>query len=248
ETKIKSEDRSLPNVKPLETAERIVEVKKLVRELAETVGLQAQVTNRIWLGMISVAGAGVLPRPKASDPTVQVLTFAVPTAKFFISVFAALFVLIVAFSAAYAAQARAQELAQSYLESLPPDFGLPGFRTPRGFYDVLRLPTFNRIAPLPQLLSGKYQLGKCGPKIQRRLRGLKRVYYWVLKIPGAGVYFVFPGVALIILGIGAWGYSGGLLKVAILASGTVACVTLLQVLVNDLRSGRTAANTVAKDD
>lgn len=208
-------------------------IKQTIEDFAKTVTLQAQVTNRIWLGLISAALIGSL-----STPTKIFGASLRSDAVFYVVTFGVLFVLVIAFSAAYAEQSRAQELAHDYLDSLPRQVQLRGFGKPRNLYDSLRLPTFNRVAPLAQLLDGKHQFN-CDPaSASFRFRVAKVVYYGVLKLSSELVYFGSPGIALWYVGHLARVHSCMIgIGVVTYVASAIASITLTQVLINDFRSG-----------
>ena len=233
------------------TPEEIKDVKALVKEFAETVSLQARVTNQVWLGMISAAWVGVVatPAPAAESGCIQLFGLSLGNGpKFFAGVFGILFVLIFAFAAAYAAQSHAQELAQEYLdglEAMSSEIRLHGFGTLRTLYDTLRLPTFNRVAPLSQLLSGKHLIDYSPAARPSWLKTLQWMYYVVLKLASASVYFVVPGLALCYLG-NKIVFPGLHIKAVTRTLEIVAWAALLEVLINDLRSGYAASQKMWK--
>jgi hypothetical protein len=129
-----------------------------VKDLAEAVSTQAQVSNRTWLGLITVAVIALLPRiPEPKTPSELSLPFGfgnVDATFYYLILFGVLVVLTVAFVAAHAQQVRAGKLAQDFVSSIAlDDFAFAGMQ-PRELYDMLRTPSLNRVAPLAQLLRG----------------------------------------------------------------------------------------------
>jgi hypothetical protein len=193
-----------------------------VKEFATAVSTQAQVANRIWLGLMTVALIALLPRESASPGKLD-LPFSlgkVDGETFSVIVSSMLVVLTIAFSSAYAQQSRAHRSAQSFLDSISGDAKQYGGVYPRGWFDMLRLPTLNRVAPLPQ------SLGNIWPKFVRIC------YYLLLRLAAMAVFFGLPAYALFrerekTLPVGALWW-------IITVAAALAGFTLLQVLVSDL--------------
>jgi hypothetical protein len=181
------------------TIDGSAERRKQVKELAAAVSMQAQVTNRLWLTLITVAVVALLPESSATQKQadVSLLSFGkVDAATFHLMLFPVLIVLTIAFSAAYSQQVRAQTLAQSFLDSinsLPTGFG---GMYPRELFDMLRLPTLNRVAPLAQALRGPYQFHSRATECPGWLRAASTAYYVLHKLTSMIVYFGLPGFAL----------------------------------------------------
>ena len=98
--------------------------------------------------------------------------------------FALLVILTIAFAAAHAQQTRAQTLAQRRVDSLAGDWdanakGHPGEIHPRELFDMLRLPSVNRVAPLAQSLRGPYQFYATIDGCPGWLRIMSTAYYLV---------------------------------------------------------------------
>src|ERR1700680_2883174 len=103
----------------------IADRRAIVKELADAVSTQAQVTNRSWLGLITVSLFAVLPRVPTRDGNVP-LPFSlgeVSPVWFHGIVFVILIVMAIAFASAHAQQVRAQKLAQSVVDSFGEDLG-----------------------------------------------------------------------------------------------------------------------------
>ncbi len=168
-----------------------------IQEIATAVSTQAQVANRMWIGLVSVAAIAVLP--PVSDKTGEVpLPFGlgpVDAAEFYVIVFFMLVVLTIAFSAAHAQQLRAQKQAHSFINRMRTGTLLAGM-DPRDLFDMLRVPSLNRVSPLAQALKGKYQFyGEAAHcPILRRFGSV--VYYGLLKIISMPVYYGLPAFAL----------------------------------------------------
>ena len=67
---------------------------------------------------------------------------------------------------------------------------------PRELFDMSRVPSLNRVAPIAQSLRGKYQFFSTGKDCPRWRRILTVMYYVLLKLVALTVYFVLPGGAL----------------------------------------------------
>ncbi len=147
-----------------------------------------------------------------------------------------LVVLTIAFSSAYAQQFRAQLLAHSFLDTISKTRAGYIGADPREWFDMLRLPTFNRVAPLAQLARGPFQFFRDNARCPAWLRTITTVYYILLKFTAMLVYFGLPAYALFnaygkALSVGSWLW---LLRFAVV----LAMITLLQVFLGDLLSLR----------
>jgi hypothetical protein len=101
-------------------------------------------------------------------------------------------VLAIAFASAHAQQMRAQGLTQAALSSISTSHSANDLIHPREFYDMVRMPSLNRIAPLAQLVRGKYQYYKTSRKCPAWLRRVTVIYYAMLKLASLAVYFSLP--------------------------------------------------------
>jgi hypothetical protein len=93
---------------------------KRAKTFADAVSTQAQVANRSWFAMMTVALFAVLPREVGPLNTFN-LPFglgAVPVASFYLFVYPLMVILIIAFSSAHAQQITAQNEAQDFLNRL----------------------------------------------------------------------------------------------------------------------------------
>jgi hypothetical protein len=208
------------------------ERRALVAELAGAVSTQAKVANRAWLSLITAALFAVLPHASTSDNVSlpwnigEVSAIWFHTIAFFIVVVLAIF-----FAAAHAQQIRAQRLTQKIVDSLVDENKLNDAVHPRELYDMLRTPSLNRVAPLAQLLRGRYQFYLSASQCPGWLRLLSVVYYGIIKLVSLIVFYVLPVWAL-------WrAYAllsaTRLMGVAIAAVGIVAGIALLQVFLTD---------------
>src|SRR4051812_35063790 len=174
------------------------ERRKLIQELAGAVSTQAQVVNRMWLALMTVVLFGVLPRlpGKNGNVTMPFSLGEVDPAWFYSVVFALLVVLIIAFAAAHAQQVRAQKLAQAAVDSIILTQSIPDYVHPREWFDMCRLPSINRVAPLAQSIRGKYQFYTGKQDCPAWLRLISVAYYGLLKAAAMIVYFGLPLWAL----------------------------------------------------
>lgn len=210
--------------------------QKILKEFANGVSTQAQVTNRFWLGLVTVALVALLPRESTSAAQVT-LPFNLgkaDAATFSVMVFLFLVVLTIAFSSAYAQQFRAQALTQSFIESIPTKQTDHGGAHLREWFDMFRMPTFNRVAPLAQLARGRFQFYKNARECPGWVRFLTTGYYLVLKLTAMAVYFALPGYAL----FGAYRkiIIVGWLHWAFVVTGIFAFLTLVEVALADVIS------------
>lgn len=175
------------------------DIETQVKELAAAVSTQAQVSNRAWLGLMTLALVALLPRVEtggqAGNVTLPFGVGPVDAASFSIVLFWMLVVFTIAFSAAHAQQVRAQKLAQKKVDS----FGGGGAKLgihPRELFDMLRMPSVNRVAPLAQSIRGRHQFHDESSNCPPWLRVASAVYYALLKLPSLAVYFILPAWAL----------------------------------------------------
>jgi hypothetical protein len=175
------------------------EMRSLVRELAGAVSTQAQVANRAWIALMTVAFFAVLPRSpsKAGNLPLPFNLGEVDAAWFHVVAFSILVVLTITFAAAHAQQIRAQRLAQSFVDSLGCNHSSSNeLISLRELFDMWRAPSLNRIAPLAQLLRGRYQFQKGAAGCPTWLRFVTVVYYGLFKIASLAVFFGLPVWAL----------------------------------------------------
>lgn len=212
------------------------EQRALVKELADAVSTQAKVSNRFWIVLMTAALVALLPRVQQSNQAEQVaLPFQlgeVDPLSFHVVIFVILVTLTIAFASAHAQQVRAQKLAQRRLDLLAAFQSEVSGLHPRELFDILRLPSVNRVAPIAQYLRGKYQFFDAVPSCPRWLRTLSTWYYLLLKVVSLGIYFGLPALAL-------WhSYDRlpitGPLMWLLTGVGAIAAVTLLQVIVADI--------------
>ncbi|MFY9911934.1 MAG: hypothetical protein WCF22_16640 [Candidatus Sulfotelmatobacter sp.] len=210
------------------------ERRALVSELAGAVSTQAKVANRTWLSLITGALFAVLPRtqdPKNGNLSLPWNIGEVDPRWFHAIAFFILVVLAISFASAHAQQIRAQKLTQAVISSLGKVQDLGEAVHPRELYDMLRTPSLNRVAPLAQLLRGKYQFYASSGRCPEWLRMLSVLYYGIVKLVSFVVFYLLPIWALwraytLVALPGFW-------MTAVVASGSVAGVTLLQVLLTD---------------
>lgn len=226
-SKISPEDRQ-PVSKP---SDRLT----LVRELANAVSTQAQVVNRTWIALMTVALFGILPRsaPHDGDVSLPFNLGQVDPIWFHSVIFCILVVLVIAFASAHAQQVRAQMLAHTVVDSMLTTEAMQDEVHLREWFDMCRLASLTRVAPLAQLLRGKFQFFASTGNCPTWLRLLSVVYYVLLKLVSLLVYFGFPGWAL----WRAYQYistSSQLLWYLFVIGGSLAGLTLLHVSISDL--------------
>jgi hypothetical protein len=173
--------------------------RELVKDLAEAVSTQAEVANRTWLALITVAMVAIIHHPLKDTLKDIPLPFGLEGVSpfwFHGVVLSFLVVLAIAFAAAHSHQVRAQKLAHDIITSLGPALGPVCAVHPRDYFDMYRKPSLIRIASLAQSLRGKYQFFTTAAGLPNWRRQITVWLYWLWKIIGLGIYFVVPIVAL----------------------------------------------------
>jgi hypothetical protein len=166
-----------------------------VKELAAGVSVQTQVANRVWLALMTVALVAVLPRGTSKNPDLP-LPFGLGTVDstlFYPVAFFILVALAVAFAAAHAQLIRAGVRAQQMIDLLSKGSLEESRVDPRGMFDMGRIPSLNRVAPLAQLAIDQFSAitGQ-----QWWVRGLGVLYYLLLKFLSLLVYYGLPLLAV----------------------------------------------------
>lgn len=162
---------------------------KRAKDLADAVSAQAQIANRFWFSMTTVALFAVLPRDISNKHTIN-LPFGlgeVAVSAFYTIIYPLMIILVIAFSSTHAQQLSAQNLAQNTLNRMGHDKEKDGIDF-RIWFDMWRKPSLNRVAPLPLALGDAFPT--------RGMSHVIRLYYSILKVVALGIYFVFPLWAL----------------------------------------------------
>ncbi|MBI3636787.1 MAG: hypothetical protein HY216_11365 [Candidatus Rokubacteria bacterium] len=224
--------------------------RDIVKELAAAVSTQAQVSTRIWLALMTVVLVAVLPRVPVDGGrkgvSLPLGLGAIDPIWFDPFIFALLVILTIAFATAHAQETRAQELAQGRLDSLTKAWEANakkhvGEIHPRELFDMLRLPSVNRVAPLAQASRGRYQFYATSDHCPGWLRMASAAYYGLLKLTSLIVYLGVPAWAL-------WDVHNRMTldrapSLIAALGGTLAVVTLVQILLTD---GRYSLKTLRK--
>ena len=202
---------------------------ELIEKLAKAVSTQAESANRIWLGLVTVSIVGLLPQAPTNLPFGL---GSVEPSSFRLIVFLMIVVFAIAFSSAHAQHIRAQKLVHEFIDTLPAHgtgtFGMH----PRELFDMLRLPSLNRVAPLAQLLRGQYQFYRKPAPCPRWRKVVTTFYYILLRLISMIVYFGLPAFSLyhshnLVKAV-------GFLSLLIFIGGVFAAFTLLQMVVSEL--------------
>jgi hypothetical protein len=207
-------------------------IRDEIREHIAAVSTQAQLANRFWLGLMTIVVIVLLPKPTNLEFSIGFGKVSLAdAASFYLFLFLMLIVLTIGFSAAYAQNMRTQQHAQGFINNVASDPASHGWAHPREQLDMLRYPTLNRVAPLAQLLKGRYQFFPQESHCPFPLRLLAVVYYFLLKLTSMLVYFGLPVFAL-------WlAYKNtnppDALRWLLVSGGVLASLTLLQVFVTD---------------
>jgi hypothetical protein len=171
--------------------------RDLVKELAGAVSTQAEVANRMWLGLITVALFALIPHVPTNGTVALPFSLGdVSPVWFHGIVFSILVVLAVSFASAHTQQVRAQKLAHKVIDSLVNGTAANDLIHPREYFDMWRMPSLNRVASLPQALRGKYQFFVTSERLPTWLRLVTVTYYGLLKLVSWAVYFLLPIWAL----------------------------------------------------
>lgn len=213
------------------------EAVAFVKNLAEAVSTQARVANRAWIAMMGVALVALLPRvPRnGGDVNLPLGLGVVESDSYAVIAFLMLSILVIAFATAHAQQMRAQTLAQRAIDgldaTLPAGWGVH----PRELFDMCRMPSVNRVAPLAQLVRGAYQFHERHDECPKWRRMLSVAYYVSLKGVASMVFFLVPAAALwrthhLAVAVG----DGPLaLSIVMATSGLIAATALLHVAIVD---------------
>lgn len=211
------------------TQEKEEEYLKRAKTLADAVSTQAQVANKAWFAMMTVALFATLPREIGSTNTLK-LPFgldSVPASSFYLVAYPLMVILVIAFSSAHAQQIAAQNDAQDILNHLARGHGSQ--IQPRTWFDMWRKPSLNRVGPLPMSLKYIFPEG-----MNHKLgKVLVRFYYAVLKIVALAIYFVFPLYALWHVYLSRLGL-GATVNVY-LVGALLATLTLFQIFLLEIR-------------
>jgi hypothetical protein len=170
-----------------------------VRELSGAVSTQASVANRFWFALIIATLLVLIPHPSQTSvrPTVD-LPFQLGTVRadvFYQIAFPMLAVLLIAFCTAHVQVLRATTLAHRILDKMASSLSSPLDAHPRELFDMYRLPSLSRVAPLAQVARWKYQYYPEASSCPRWLKRLTAAYYLILKLAAILVYLVLPGWA-----------------------------------------------------
>jgi hypothetical protein len=172
--------------------------RALIKDLAGAVSRQSRVTNNTWIALTTVALFAIVPHTPSGEGNLT-LPFnlgEVAQTWFYGLVFSILVVLAIAFAAAHTQQVRTQKLAQRNIDSMLERGASTDLLHPREYFDMWRMPSLIRVAPLPQALRGRYQFYADSAGLPTWLRLATVTYYGLLKLVSWVVYFLFPMWAL----------------------------------------------------
>jgi hypothetical protein len=204
------------------------EKRVFIRDLASAASTHARVADRAWIAVITVAVASIFQTP--GKDVFLLFNFRVTdTTSFYTLSFGLLAVLLVAFSAAHAQQVRVIQLALTQVTSVPCGDELISSRE---LFDMFHEPSVVRVAPLAQILRGKFQFSTTVRDCPPCLRRATAAYYAVLKASASVIYFGLPAYALFIaynnLQISGWRFC-----IASFA-GALSGVAIMQVLIAEM--------------
>jgi hypothetical protein len=210
------------------------EQSALIKDLASAVSTQAQVANRLWLTLMTVALFALYHKagPASTAGEIPLLPgwLAVQPADLYPVLLLILAVLCVAFASAHAQQVRAQKLARKQMRHLrSTESGV----NPAELFDMLCQPSVIRVAPLAQSLRQKYQFHDTADGCPEWLRYTSGAYYVVLKISAIAIYFLLPLWALLSVTTRIYEMVSWIMLIPALLAGC----TVLQVAINELIDG-----------
>jgi hypothetical protein len=213
--------------------ERDQHQRSLVKDLAEGVSNQAEVANRLWLALITVAGFALIPRISAQGTIPLPFGFGdVSPFWFNIVVFPILVVIAIAFSAAHVQQIRAQKRAQDVISAL--EISSADTLHPRDYFDFLRKPSLTHVASLAQVIRSRQQFFTPHRHLALWRRLLSTAWYGVLKLVSVLIYSLLPILALVYAWLRVPGTSG-LVRWLAAGGSIVALVALVEVLLLDAK-------------
>jgi hypothetical protein len=169
--------------------------KKRIKFLADAVSSQAQIANKLWLSMTTVAMFAVLARKQAGTSEIK-LPFSLGSVEekcFYPIAYALLIILMISFSSSYVQQVTAQTRAQRALDIIEKEPGAERLRPIRFWFDVWRKPNLNRVGSLPLSIGVKRESRHWWNTVIKIVRIL---YYLILKFIAALVYFFLPLASL----------------------------------------------------
>ena len=225
-----------------------------IKDLAEAASNQIKIGNRIWIGLIILSIFIILPRPNIQGMKTVSLPFDFPDVEFIYFYFVSILLLsvfIIAFCQAHAQSIRALKLAHRAIDKMMDRTLANETIYPRDFFDMLIIHSFSRVAPLPQLLRGKYQFFPESSECPRYLRRLITLYYVILQILSIIVYYCVPGIAFTIAlmryfdnieseSLFSWN------KIFIILLAFITFVVLLQIIVYAIKHVINVAKIISK--
>lgn len=214
-----------------------------VELIANAVSLQARVANRFWIALAALSLIVLVVEPSTAGDvrTIQLPLElgSVSEQKFYPTACVVLSILAIAFAVSHSQQLRANSRAQELLSEMKESGENYEGIDPRELFDLLRLPSVNRVAPISQLLQGVVE--KNAHRHLSQFVGCCIVAsYLALKAIATLAYAAFPAAALL-YACDKSVVSGGL-EIAIRVVLYAALTTLLVVfLVDTVHMFRAAA-------
>ena len=179
--------------------EYVNKIIPIVKDLSEASSTASKIANQFWIGLIIISVFVLFPTYNNNGEVI---------APFGVGVFnpeqytywggIALFSLIMVFCSAYLHSIRVQLLSYKKLDSLRKDDKDISYYENRELLDSLRLPNLSRVAPIAQIIRGKYQFYDKKSECPTWLLCISGSYYLLLKIFSWGVYFGVPIISYII--------------------------------------------------
>ena len=225
----------------------------LIDTISGATSIQAKITNKLWLSVMVVTIMILLSTISGeNNSTMAKLPLnlgEVSVDVFYPIVFMILSVLMIGLAATHAQQIRADKIAHYIIENLSShsETDLSKVNSTgnilhlKDLFDILRYPSFTRVAPLPALLTNFYHtqqiIGKKSSNsifecIQRLARS---IIYIILKFVALVVLFILPIFTLVLSFNRVKEYVEGWLFYVLLIFGIVAFLTLLAIAIVDFK-------------
>ncbi|MBN2707419.1 MAG: hypothetical protein JXR46_00130 [Calditrichaceae bacterium] len=172
-------------------------VADAVKHLADAASIQIKAANKMWLIIVAISLIALFPPTDTNPPAVNVeLPFGLATVsnhQFYPILFGLMSVLMVALTSSFAQALRAHFLTIPAVKNIKSNT-IAGIH-PQDLFDMFRDVSVNRVAPIAQILRGKYQFSDESENCPQWRRVVTAIYYLILKLIAWGVYWILPAYA-----------------------------------------------------